>query len=92
MKVRTEASLRLAARRDAEYAVLEKASKEPEKVADALTSDPELLIGLRSVEELIETLISTMVKQKAVEQMLHDRRTQKWARRIIAVALLDCLR
>ncbi|TXF11615.1 hypothetical protein [Pelomicrobium methylotrophicum] len=87
MKVRTEASLRLAARRDAEYAVLEKASREPEKVADALTSDPELLVGLRSVEELIKVLLDHG-QDKAVSQLLHDRRTPKWARRIIASALL----
>lgn len=87
MKVRTEASIRFAARRDAEYAVLEKAGKEPEKISETLVSDPELLIGIKCAEELIKTLLEHD-QRKAVEQLLHDRRTPKWARRIIASALL----
>ena len=83
----TEWKRRAAARASAQERLLEEAELRPSRLLEVLKGNPVLMDGIKDLDEIVRILVRSH-HEEGLMALLHDRRTPRWARRIIASDLL----
>lgn len=83
----TEWKARAAARAAAQERLMEEAELRPSRLLEVLKGNPVLMDGIKDLDEIVRVLLQGG-QEEGLKALLHDRRTPRWARRIIASSLL----